>query len=155
MQQRIAADCALCPLEARCVSRFRAMITEKGMRFTRERAEILRGSCSTSGHFVAEGLAERVGVSVATVYRNLPLMMEAGIIRRTVDMPDGRGAYEHVWGRDHHDHLVCVRCGEVVEFHFPALEVLQEHVAREHGFTLMDHRMELFGVCPRCHAEAP
>jgi Fur family ferric uptake transcriptional regulator len=100
-----------------------------------------------------EALAERVGVSVATVYRNLPLMVEAGIIRRTVDTPDGRGAYEHVWGREHHDHLVCVRCGEVVEFHLAALEVLQEHVAREHGFALMDHRMELIGLCPRCQEE--
>ncbi|MBW1876898.1 MAG: transcriptional repressor [Deltaproteobacteria bacterium] len=123
------------------------------MRFTRERAEILRGSCSAGGHFVVEALAKRVGVSVATVYRNLPLMVEAGIIRRTVDTPDGRGAYEHVWGREHHDHLVCVRCGEVVEFHFTALEVLQEHVAQEHGFALMDHRMELLGLCPRCQEE--
>ena len=58
--------------------------------------------------------------------------------------------YEHVWGRAHHDHLVCLHCGKQVEFQYPAIDVLQEEVAREYGFELKRHHLELIGVCADC-----
>ena len=91
-------------------------------------------------------------VVLTTVYRNLPLMERAGIVRRTGyhDSRDGRTRYEHVWGQEHHDHLVCSRCGRRVEFHYPAIEILQDAVARDHGFVLERHHMELIGICSEC-----
>lgn len=109
-------------------------------------------------HWTPEELAAKTGeekrpVAVTTIYRNIPLMVEAGIIRRTDHLrPKAAERYEHVWGRDHHDHLICSKCGKRVEFSYPAIEVLQEAVAKEHGFTLNRHHLELVGVCPACQA---
>ena len=99
--------------------------------------------------------AEGERVSVTTVYRNLPLLVAAGIVRRAPGEAGGRAGarYEHVWGRRHHDHLVCVSCGSVVEFHYPAIEVLQEAVAAEHGFRLLRHSLELKGLCESCRSK--
>lgn len=119
---------------------------------TAERAALLRSSCKIRGHFQPEDLRatqEEPRPSLATVYRTLPLLEEAGIIR-DVAAPGGKRSYEHVWSRTHHDHLVCTTCGRTVEFTYPAIEVLQEAVAREHGFVLTRHRLELFGACDRC-----
>lgn len=128
---------------------------------TPERELLLRSVCSMTRHFTHEELMaslRRRGarVSQATVYRALPLLEEAGIIRRaSVYTLGGSGApvFEHVHGREHHDHLVCSACGRVVEFHYPGIEALQELVAREHGFRLQRHHLELVGLCAACQPE--
>jgi Fur family ferric uptake transcriptional regulator len=110
------------------------------------------------GHFRPETLVSMLHekghkVSLTTVYRNLSLLVQAGIIRRTDVQEIGRLGvtwYEHIWGHQHHDHLVCSSCGRRVEFSYPAIDVLQEAVAREHGFTMERHCLELVGVCPDC-----
>lgn len=117
--------------------------------------------CGYKGHFDTETLEQAArergaAVSQATIYRTLPLLERAGIIRRASVF--GRAAnegvqYEHVWGAVHHDHLVCSRCGMVVEFTYPAIEVLQEAVAAEHGFRLHRHHLELVGLCGQCQEE--
>lgn len=90
-------------------------------------------------------------MALTTVYRNLPMLVAAGIIRRASIYDAFRAnSYEHVWGRAHHDHLVCSGCGTRVEFYYPALEVLQDAVASEHGFVLSNHHLELVGLCPQC-----
>lgn len=111
-------------------------------------------------HFRPEDVAENMRssghpVSVVTVYRSLPLLVEAGIVRRAclAEETGGGAVYEHVWGHPHHDHLVCLRCGKTVEFSYPAIEVLQDAVAREHGFDLVRHHLELVGVCADCRAK--
>jgi Fur family ferric uptake transcriptional regulator len=76
---------------------------------------------------------------LTTIYRNLPLLIKAGIIRRTsiLDEQDsGAHTYETIWQQEHYDHIVCLECGKRVEFSFPAIEVLQDAVAKEHGFEL-------------------
>lgn len=95
--------------------------------------------------------------SLTTVYRNLPLLLEAGIIRRATvfDETHGGATYECVWGHSHHDHLICARCGKLVEFSYPAIEVLQEAIARDYGFVLLSHQFELVGLCTQCQALAP
>jgi Fur family transcriptional regulator, ferric uptake regulator len=117
--------------------------------------------CNTPGHWTPEHLLDRLrarGVRLAatTLYRNLALFEEAGVIRRVVTRASGEPTveYEHVWGREHHDHLLCSTCGRRVEFHYPAIEVLQEAVAREHGFELRAHRLELIGLCGGCQEGA-
>lgn len=116
--------------------------------------------CDIKGHFQADHLLkllkdQRYHLSLVTIYRNLSLLVEAGIIRRASIQEDTRSGgawYEHVWGREHHDHLVCSQCGSKVEFSYPAIDVLQEAVAREHGFTLERHHLELVGLCPECRS---
>ena len=83
-------------------------------------------------------------ISIATVYRTVRLFEEAGILERH-DFRDGRSRYEQVT-EDHHDHLINLQTGEVIEFHNDEIERLQQIVARELGFNLVDHRLELYGV---------
>lgn len=95
-------------------------------------------------------------VSQTTVYRSLPLLEQAGIISRPVHLQTSSrecAVYEHVDEHSHHDHLVCSRCGKTVEFEYPAIEVLQDAVALEHGFVLQRHHLELVGVCADCRSE--
>jgi Fur family ferric uptake transcriptional regulator len=90
-------------------------------------------------------------MSVATVYRNLPVFCEAGILRRTC-LSSGENLYEVVRGRRDHDHLICSGCGRVVEFVYDAFDVLQRAVAEKHGFLPRSHHLEIIGLCPGCRA---
>lgn len=83
-------------------------------------------------------------ISIATVYRTVRLFEEAGILERH-DFRDGRSRYEEV-PSEHHDHLIDMKSGRVVEFHSEAIEELQAEIARELGFKLVDHRLELYGI---------
>ncbi|MFA6034634.1 MAG: transcriptional repressor [Myxococcota bacterium] len=128
---------------------------------TAERQRLLQVICDTKGHFKPDELVRKaresgIKLSTATIYRSLSLLVEAGIIRRTGIQDDtsrGGAFYEHIWGRAHHDHLVCVKCGKRVEFFYPAIDVLQEAAAKEHGFMLLRHHLELMGLCPECSNE--
>ncbi len=119
---------------------------------------MLNAVCDYGVHFTPERLQEFLAerghaVSVTTIYRNFPAFERAGIIRRTTfqeEQNQGAATYEHVWGRGHHDHLLCESCGKRVEFHYDAIEILQQEVARKHGFTLVKHHLELVGLCPEC-----
>jgi Fur family ferric uptake transcriptional regulator len=115
-----------------------------------------------SKHFTPESIQETlasrgVRMAMTTIYRNLPVLERAGIIQRTTFSEEDKNeaaTYEHVWGRPHHDHLLCQGCGKKVEFQYEALEVLQGEVARKHGFRLLHHHLELVGLCPDCDAKA-
>jgi Fur family ferric uptake transcriptional regulator len=88
-------------------------------------------------------------IGQATVYRTMKLLEEAGLARR-LDFDPRTARYEPKDVSSHHDHLVCERCGKVVEFESPQIEKLQEELAREKDFELTGHRMYLFGICPGC-----
>lgn len=89
-------------------------------------------------------------VGYATVYRTLKLLERYGLVEVS-HFADGTARYEvHVDTADHHDHMICTRCGTIVEFENPAIEALQEQVAATHGYKLTSHRMDLFGLCPNC-----
>ena len=83
-------------------------------------------------------------ISISTVYRTVKLFEDEGIIERH-DFRDGRSRYETV-PEEHHDHMIDVKSGTVIEFHSPEIEALQERIAREHGFRLVGHRLELYGI---------
>ena len=128
-------------IEKRCI--------EKGLRMTEQRRVIARVLSQADDHPDAEELHRRaVGVdeniSLATVYRTVKLFEEAGIIER-LDFRDGRSRYEEATD-DHHDHLINVKTGEVIEFVSEEIEKLQEEIAKKHGFKLVDHRLELYAV---------
>lgn len=130
----------------------------RGVRLTSVREKILQAICTFEGHFRAEDLAARLRdgghpVSLVTVYRNLPLLERAGVVRRTF-LTRGVAVYERARQGEHHDHLICTRCRKVVEFEYRAIDVLQEAAAAEHGFTLTGHHLELLGLCPECRGRA-
>ena len=128
-------------LEDQCVA--------KGMRMTEQRRIIARVLETAHDHPDVEELYRRAvkkddNISISTVYRTVKLFEDAGIIERH-DFRDGRSRYETV-PEEHHDHLIDLRTGKVIEFNNEEIEKLQEVIARELGFKLVDHRLELYGV---------
>ncbi len=129
--------------------RIEKLCLEKNMRMTEQRRVIARVLSSSSDHPDVEELHRRAHavdphISIATVYRTVRLFEEAGIIDR-LDFRDGRSRYEE-HSDDHHDHLIDMKTGKVVEFVDPEIEALQEAIARKLGYRLVDHRLELYGM---------
>jgi Fur family transcriptional regulator, ferric uptake regulator len=134
---------------------FQRFISQSGLKSTRQRDAVAEVFFSTSGHISAEELYLKVakahpGIGLTTVYRTLKLLTEAGLAkeRRFGD----QGVYEKEDNQTHHDHLICTRCGKIIEFKEPVIEKLQEDVAARYGFIVMDHKMELYGLCKSCSA---
>ena len=133
---------------------FRKFLKKKDLRCTRERFVILREVLTTREHFEADDIHLRLkekkfAVSQASVYRTLPLLLEAGIVRKTpCDVMNAR--YEQVYGTAHHDHMVCLSCGKIIEFKSEKIEELQKTAARRHGFKMMGHRLVISGLCKDC-----
>jgi Fur family transcriptional regulator, ferric uptake regulator len=126
-----------------------ALCAERGLRITEQRRVIARVLSDSTDHPDVEKLHARAsaidpGISIATVYRTVRLFEEAGILDRH-DFGDGRARYEAA-PEAHHDHMIDVETGNVLEFVDPELEALQRQIAQKLGFRLVDHRMELFGV---------
>lgn len=125
------------------------LCADKGLRITEQRRVIARVLSESDDHPDVELLHERAnkidsGISIATVYRTVRLFEEAGILDRH-DFGDGRARYEAA-PEAHHDHLIDVETGKVVEFVDPEIEALQERIARKLGYRLVGHRLELYGV---------
>jgi Fur family transcriptional regulator, ferric uptake regulator len=128
-------------LEAACV--------EKGMRMTEQRRVIARVLEGSDDHPDVEELYRRASavdpnISISTVYRTVRLFEDAGMIERH-DFRDGRSRYETLPG-EHHDHLIDLRSGHVIEFRNEEIERIQERIARDLGYRLVDHRLELYAV---------
>jgi Fur family transcriptional regulator, ferric uptake regulator len=125
------------------------LCADKGLRITEQRRIIARVLSESDDHPDVEMLHERAAaidakISIATVYRTVRLFEDAGILDRH-DFGDGRARYEAA-PEAHHDHLIDVESGKVVEFVDPELEALQKQIAEKLGYRLVDHRMELYGV---------
>jgi len=122
----------------------------KGLRMTGQRRVIATVlETAHESHPDVEALHQLVteidpGISIATVYRTVKLFEEAGILVR-YEFADGRARYESA-DRDHHDHLIDMHSGEVIEFYDPEIEALQDKIAKKLGYRLKDHRLELYGV---------
>lgn len=126
-----------------------ALCAERGLRITEQRRVIAKVLSESEDHPDVEALHRRAnaidpGISIATVYRTVRLFEEAGILDRH-DFGDGRARYEAA-PEAHHDHMIDVETGNVIEFVDPELEALQRQISEKLGFRLVDHRMELFGV---------
>lgn len=135
-----------------------ALCNERGLRITDQRRVIARVLSESDDHPDVDKLHERASaidprISIATVYRTVRLFEEAGILDRH-DFGDGRARYEAT-PEAHHDHMIDVESGRVIEFVDPELEALQRQIAERLGYRLVDHRMELFGVRLDREGEAP
>jgi Fur family ferric uptake transcriptional regulator len=131
------------------LDRIENLCIAKGMRMTEQRRVIARVLSDAQDHPDVEELHRRAHavdprISIATVYRTVRLFEEAGIISR-LDFRDGRSRYEEA-SEAHHDHLIDMTTGKVIEFVDPEIEALQEAIARRLGYRLVDHRLELYGL---------
>jgi Fur family ferric uptake transcriptional regulator len=131
------------------MDRIEKLCVEKGLRMTGQRRVIARVLSESHDHQDAEELHRRAAaidphISIATVYRTVRLLEEAGILERH-DFRDGRSRYEEA-PDVHHDHLIDVQSGKVIEFQNDQIEELQRMVAEKLGYKLVDHRLELYGV---------
>lgn len=129
------------PLEKLCL--------ERGVRMTEQRRVIVRVLSAADDHPDVEELYRRAHtmdrrISIATVYRTMRLFEEIGVIERR-DFRDGRTRYEEATDQ-HHDHLIDMKTGKIIEFVDPDIEALQQAIARRLGYRLVDHRLELYGV---------
>ncbi len=128
-------------------------LKSKGLRDSQQRNRIADLLLSDGDHFSAQEAIERVRkkhgeIGPATVYRNLKLFVEAGILRETLDDADGRMIFEFHRGADeHHDHIVCLDCGVIVEYHDAKIEAAQDQVAARLGFKVERHKHVLYAHC--------
>ena len=132
---------------------FGKFLKSRGLRLTKEREAIVAGALSRRGHFDLEELHQALRktgrkVSRASVYRTLPLLLDAGLIEQ-VEKTAKHAHYEHTHG-GHHDHMLCTSCGRVIEFYSEALEKLQEKLCRAESFQGTTHTLEIKGYCKRC-----
>ncbi|MCK4536669.1 MAG: transcriptional repressor [Desulfuromonadales bacterium] len=133
---------------------FRTCLIDRGLKATRQREVILEEFLRDGSHLSIEELYLRVRkknprIGYATVYRTLKLFAECGIAEQR-QFGDGHTRYESTSVDEHHDHLICTGCGKIIEFEDQHIEELQLKVAKQHGFTIERHRLNLFGRCPDC-----
>ncbi|MEZ4485795.1 MAG: transcriptional repressor [Syntrophotaleaceae bacterium] len=136
---------------------FREFVARKGLKWTRQREVILNEFLTSREHLSTEDLyleirSKHPHIGYATVYRTLKLFAESGIAQER-DFGAGQVLYELSHRDDHHDHLICTGCGAIIEFEDNRIEKLQEQVAMDHQFTMVSHRLEIFGLCAKCGAK--
>ena len=133
------------------------VLREKGVRLTAQRQLVVRRAAAYL-HFTSEQLVkdvQEINASVArgTVYRTIALLQESGIVEKH-DFKYGPPNYEVTLGKAHHDHLMCVQCGEIIEFQEPRVERIQDEVVKRFGYQLLSHTHRLYGLCHTCqHAD--
>lgn len=141
---------------------FEKFLETRSLRLTRQRGEILRAMYATHKHISADDLYDllrkhdqqgKLKISRATVYRTLSLLSEGGFIQ-ALDLGTEQGTlYEHVLGHDHHDHLICLSCGRIIEFMDGDLERIQDEAVARLGFKPSWHRLNVYGTCKACQAK--
>lgn len=134
---------------------FECYLRGQNLSLTRQREDILRVFLASDGHWSADELAARVraenpGIGLSTIYRTLKLLVESGL------------AEEHRFGsdvalyepaQDHHEHMICQACERIFEFENEELEALKTRIMEEHGFRMVRHSLQIFGVCRECQAQ--
>ena len=134
---------------------FRRFLKSQDLKITRQREILLRRIFEREEHFSAEQLEDRVkgdGISKATIYRTLQLLCDAGLVTE-VALEDDRRMYEHVWGHDPHDHIVCLDCGKVFEFDGTELLEVEKRLAGDVGFAPENHRLRIEARCETLRAK--
>ncbi len=133
---------------------FTKYLKTKKLSFTKERKFILAQVFATDGHLEADEIFLRLrkakkDVSRATVYRTLGLLVDSGLVRK-VYLGEDHIHYEHTFGHTHHDHLVCIKCGRVIEFSDKKIEKLQAKICQKSRFQEISHTVQIFGYCKDC-----
>jgi Fur family ferric uptake transcriptional regulator len=153
-----AFDGAVLPhVESSPVDKFREYLATRGKRLTQERETVVRAIFEEHEHFDSDQVVTRLTqprreggrVSRATIYRTVREMEEAGLIRKVARSND-REVYEHDYGYPQHDHLICEKCGQLVEFRNDEIAEILRSVSDRHGFRMHGHRLEVYGICATC-----
>jgi len=151
------AEPAAGPGLAQLLDGFRRYLREHNLPVTTQREVVAEVVFGTPGHLSADDIERRLRekgahVGKATVYRVLDLLAKSGMVTQR-DFGEGFRRYERVPGRAHHEHLICTRCGKVIEFVNERLERMKALIAEEYGFRHHHHRLEIFGTCPECQRQ--
>ena len=138
-------------------ARLNDYMAKHGLRSTEQRRLVTEMFFATEEHLSIEDLLDRVRteepkIGYATVYRTLKLLKDCGLAFER-HFGDGVSRYEVAWANEHHDHMICVECEKIVEFEDADIEELQHDVAARLGFTLVRHKLELYGMCADCRAK--
>ncbi len=140
---------------AELVEELKKILKKKKLKYTKQREVILKVLHDSSGHFSPEEILHLIkqkspneNIGIATVYRTLALFEEEGLVESISFGKDGK-KYE-IGHKKHHDHLVCIECGEITEFIDEIIETRQIEVAKKYNFKMIDHTMKIIGICPKC-----
>ncbi len=142
----------------RATEKLAGYLSGQGLKSTTQRDRILQAFIKAGRHVSAEELYGAIkksspGIGYATVYRTLKLLAEAGIAEER-RFEDGFTRYEYRESEQgHHDHLICTRCGDILEFENERIESLQEEVARKNRYRVQNHKLEIYGVCSACQGK--
>lgn len=137
------------------IEKFKSIIKENGLKYTKQRELILKFLYEHDGHFTPEELNAQLkkiysqeNIGIATIYRTLTLLEESGIV---TSISFGTQGKKYEFGlKKHHDHLVCVQCGKIVEFYDETIEKKQLEIAKNFEFEMTDHIMKIIGICKSC-----
>ena len=137
---------------------FREYLDRKKLKQTPHRHLILETFLDGEGHRSVEDIYRAVRqrdahIGYTTVYRTMKLLGEAGLARE-LDLSDGLTRYEHLYNHTHHDHLICTECGSSIEFFNAEIERLQDSASEKLGFKVLDHRLQIYGLCAACRSIA-
>lgn len=132
----------------------KSFLRESRLRSPPQRLTILEVFLKKEGHIEVEGLFLEIqktdpSIGIATVYRTMNLMVEFGLARENV-LTKGQKTFEKLYQQSHHDHLICAQCDKIVEFEHPLIEKYQLEICQTYGFTLIQHQMEIYGICRDC-----
>jgi Fur family ferric uptake transcriptional regulator len=133
---------------------FEKYLKHKSLKLTHQRQVVVQTFSANNDHVSAEDLYRKVQkkypeIGFTTVYRTLNLLVEAGIASANT-FKGSCTLFEIIDKKEHHDHLICTKCGAIIEFHNNHIEELQESVAKDHGFRVTEHTLEIFGICAAC-----
>lgn len=133
---------------------FISFLQSQKLRVTPERLDLLDEIMTSNGHFDAENFysvvrEKGIKASRATVYNTLDLLVQCGLISK-YRFGDTTSRYEKAFGRPRHDHLICLNCGEILEFVSPELDNIQTKVCKQHGFRFANSSLQIFGTCSKC-----
>lgn len=134
------------------------VLRKEDLRYTQQRQAVWDEVKSTNRHRDADDIyvtlhQKGIAVSRATVYRTIDVLAKYNLINK-IDIGDGKNRYEHVLDSDHHDHLICTRCGDILEFVDDEIEALQTKIAEKYDFILEDHVHQLMGICRTCNEKS-
>ncbi|MFC1481062.1 Fur family transcriptional regulator [Candidatus Neomarinimicrobiota bacterium] len=144
-------------IQTSTLQRFKAALKAESLRLTPQRIAILADVLDSEDHrecddILASLKQKNIAVSRATIYRTLDILHQAGFIRR-LDVGTGPSRYENKVAQPHHDHMICLNCGKILEFVDMEVEARQVQISKDHDFQLSSHVHQLFGYCADCRLE--
>ena len=141
-------------IDNKLMDNFKTVLRKEGLKITPQRIAVLKEIIKDKGHRESEAIylaikSSKIHVSRATVYRTLDILVQNQFVRK-LNLGDGRARYESKINSLHHDHLICDKCGKIIEFVNSEIERLQEDIANKFQFSLKRHVHQLYGICEKC-----